>query len=142
MLTGCVMARIRRPRKTYRPKRKVKRICSDCSSQRLEEAAHRAVYEGSPYHRNPKAGRIPASRRYPAASKCDQKWTLDLATKALQEAIRAGLVSDDWRGDFPRYAWYQDGLVLYEAVLSNQERGSYHGYPLNGKEEWPQGLEK
>ena len=136
------MATIRRPRTTYRANRRVKQVFHDCSPEKLEEAASRAVYVSSPYHLNPKSGRVPASRRYPGASKCDEKWTLEMATEALRDAIRAGFVSHDWRGDFPRNAWYKDGPVVYEATLSNREQGAYHAYPLNEKEERPRGLEE
>lgn len=104
-------------------------------------AAAAARYEGSPYHRPAASGQSVASRRYPAASKCDPKWTRESATDALREGIRLGLVSVDaeWRGIFPRYVWYVDGAVAYQAMLHNEVSGAYHAFPLN-REEWPIGL--
>jgi hypothetical protein len=65
-----------------------------------------------------------------------------LATVALRHGIEQGLVSNDgeWRGAFPRYVWYKDGAVVYQAFLHNEVSGAYHAFPLN-KEEWPSGLE-
>jgi hypothetical protein len=134
------MAKARRPQKTARPKRKTKRIQSGIAREVLVQAASQAKYESSPYHRNPKSGKIPVGRRYPAASKCHEKWDVKLAERALRQSICKGLVSDNWKGDFPRKVWYRDGAVVYEAVLSNHHQGTYHGYPLNSPEEWPHGL--
>jgi hypothetical protein len=79
-------------------------------------------------------------RPFPHASKCPSWWDLIGATRALKEAIRIGCVSAEWRGGFPRFAWYMDGETLYEAALSNQDNGEYHAYPLESRNEWPKGL--
>jgi hypothetical protein len=117
-------------------------VWRECPPERLEAAAARVSYEGSPYHRRGAAGQPTAVRRYPAASKCDPKWTRDAATAVLREAIRQSFVprEADWRGIFPRYVWYRDEAVVYQAFLHNETSGAYHGFPLN-KEEWPFGLE-
>jgi len=133
---------IRKPIQIRIKRRRVKRIWRDCPWERLEAAAKNAKYRGSPYHcttRN--KGIVAAVRPYPLASKCADKWTHEVALKALVDGIKAGLVSDDWRGGFPRNVWFLDGVVVYEALLSNQVLGEYHGYPLNSREEWPTGLE-
>lgn len=44
-------------------------------------------------------------------------------------------------GEFPRYVWYQDAGIVYEARLTNKELGEYKGYPLNA-DEWPHGIER
>lgn len=135
---------IKRPHFTaaLRPNRRPRSIWRECPAERREAAAAVVIYEGSPYHRRGGAGQPTATRRYPAASKCDAKWTNELATQALRSAILQGLVSpdDDWRGSFPRYVWYRDGAVVYQAFLHNEGSGAYHAFPLN-KEEWPVGLE-
>lgn len=120
-----------------RPNRRPRSIWRECPTERLEAAVKKAWYEGSPYHRQ--GG---ARRRYPAASKCDTKWTQDLATAALRDGIRQGLVGPEieWRGEFPRYVYYMDDAVVYQALLHNEVSGAYHAYPLN-KDEWPVGLE-
>jgi hypothetical protein len=46
----------------------------------------------------------------------------------------------EWRGVFPRYAWHKDGEIVYQAVLSNEEQGDYHAYPLEDPQEWPRGM--
>src|SRR5690606_9826605 len=101
---------------------------------RLREAATTAWYGGSAYHR-PAGSKMgpPAARRHPHASKCDPRWTKDMATQALREAIRAGRVSMAWDGTFPRYAWHQEDAALYEARLTNSQSGEYHAYPLEDK---------
>lgn len=121
-----------------RPNRRVKAIWNDCPSEQLKTAATIAIYEGSAYHRRRGNGNS-ATRRYPAASKCDDRWTNDTATKALRSAISQGHVSDDWRGGFPRNVWYVADEVVYEAFLHNEGVGAYHAFPLN-EDEWPRGL--
>jgi hypothetical protein len=51
-------------------------------------------------------------------------------TGVLQEAIRRQCVGSEFRGGFPHLVWgrYQD--ELYEAQLTNQGNGAYHGYPV------------
>jgi hypothetical protein len=111
---------------------------------RLVQAANRAEYLRSPYHSRPAPGEndggplLAARRRF--ASKCDVKWVPRAATAALQRAIQDGLVSAEWRGTFPRYAWHRDGDTVYQAVLSNEELGQYHAYPLEDPREWPKGM--
>jgi hypothetical protein len=130
-----------------KPKRRVKKvgprrvIATEIDHDKLASASAEARYGGSPYHRPPgsKMG-PPVKRTYPHASKCDPKWTPQSAVQALKEAIAAGFVSEEWRGDFPRYAWYRDRDVVYEAVLSNRVAGEYHAYPLSEKHEWPRGM--
>ena len=104
----------------------------------IRHAAETARYAGSPYHRlaNSKMGR-PAGRRWPAASKCEPDWTQENATNALRSAIRAGMVSSDWKNGYPVLAWHRKGDVLYEARLSNSGLGEYHAYPLESPLEWP-----
>mgnify|MGYP000700245894 CR=1 FL=1 len=47
-----------------------------------------------------------------------------------------GAVSANFEGSFPRYAWFKNEGVVYEARLINRELGQYKGYPLND-DEWP-----
>jgi hypothetical protein len=111
------------------------------SQEELLRAAEAARYVSSPYHRPARSPMGPALHRpFPHASKCPTSWDLTGATRALKEAIRTGCVSAEWRAAFPRFAWYVDGEILYEAVLSNQDRGEYHAYPLESRSEWPKGL--
>ena len=107
------------------------------------EAALKAIitkvrYTGSPYHRSPgsKAGAI--AKRAGLSSRCPPTWTNATATEALRLAISEARVSCFWEGSgFPRYVWYLDGDVLYEARLTNRENGEYHGYPLEDRWQWP-----
>ena len=82
----------------------------------------------------------PKARRHTFSSICDPKWTLETATEALRRAIQAGLVSEEWKGDFPRYAWHREDAIVYQAFLSNETLGEYHAYPLEDDHEWPKGM--
>jgi hypothetical protein len=104
----------------------------------LQEAAERARYVSSPYHR-PRGSLLGKSvgRKWLHASKCDVKWTRAEANRALKDSIIAGTVSAAWIDGFPRCVWYQDDDVLYEARLSNRGLGDYHAYPLEDRGQWP-----
>ena len=130
-----------KPRRQPSPVRRAKVLMQDPPEQALLDAAEAARYVSSPYHRRPSSPMgTPIRRPYPHSSTCPTSWDLTGATRALKEAIRTGCVSAEWRAAFPRFAWYVDGEILYEAVLSNQDRGEYHAYPLESRSEWPKGL--
>ncbi|MEI8393551.1 MAG: hypothetical protein WCF85_02365 [Rhodospirillaceae bacterium] len=127
--------------KPQRIKRKLgceKKLADSLSQAQLDNAAENARYVGSPYHRPPGSpmGAFKV-RKYPQASQCAIKWTLELANQALKASIKQGIVSSNWDGAFPRNTWHFDNETLYEAVLSNKEQGEYHAYPLNEEREWP-----
>lgn len=54
-----------------------------------------------------------------------------VAEALLREGLRRGVVSSQYRGQWPQNVWAvgQAGLVV-EAMLGNQELGEYHGYPM------------
>lgn len=62
---------------------------------------------------------------------------------ALRQAILAGCVDVEFRGDFPARVWAFVNGTLHEARLTNEQSGEYHGFPLQ-YEEWqpkdPDGL--
>ncbi|AFM23638.1 hypothetical protein Desti_0919 [Desulfomonile tiedjei DSM 6799] len=103
--------------------------------------AERVSYIGSPEHKDtPSFAGQPRPRA--DASLCDRQLSQDheRVTQWLQTAILRGAIGGMYEGDFPRYVWYKDGDVVYEARLVNRESGEYKGYPLN-KTEWPEGLD-
>lgn len=51
--------------------------------------------------------------------------------RVLREAIEAGVVDLQFRGDFPARVWAKVNGTVHEARLENQETGEYHGFPLN-----------
>jgi hypothetical protein len=55
----------------------------------------------------------------------------------LQRAILAPTVHEQFAGDFPRRAWAFINGILHEAKLTNQVTGTYHGFPLEQPEHWP-----
>lgn len=123
------------------PKRKrpVRRqIAGPVAGMDLHEIARRVSYIGSPEHEE-----TPSFAGQPRAdaSVCDRRLAQDReqVTEWLRTAIQRGAMSRLFEGAFPRYAWYKDGTVVYEARLVNRELGEYKGYPLNDTE-WPEAL--
>lgn len=98
-------------------------------------------YTGSPYHRSPGSKAGPSVKRAGLTSRCPPSWTNASATEALRRSVSEVLVSQYWEGGFPRFVWYLDGDVLYEARLTNQGNGEYHGYPLEDRWQWPKQLQ-
>ena len=72
-------------------------------------------------------------------SKCDRfdhaEWPR--VEQALRAAILAGCIDAEYRGDFPARAWAYINDTLHEARLSNTGDGSYHGFPLEYPEQFP-----
>ena len=105
----------------------------------LEAVASRAVYAGSPYHKDVPsfAGLVPRPR--PNASICPRRlaWQQEVITGWLRDAIRNGWFSGAWVGPFPTYVWIRRDAVVYEARLTgtSADGGQYHGYPLEADQE-------
>ena len=64
------------------------------------------------------------------ASRCAPQLTRDHAQTALSEAVRRLCVSEDFEGDFPRYAWAWIDETPYVARLTNKVQGAYKGWPI------------
>lgn len=111
------------------------------ATQEAREAlAAKAVYTGSPYHKTGPFGRFPSARPRPDASRCDGSWTVARATDCLRQALRAGhFDAAHVRKGWPKRVWHKDESsdTVYEAILGNDEKGEYHGYPLECRSEWP-----
>jgi hypothetical protein len=111
------------------------------TAQRFTDALRRIItivrYTGSAYHRSRGSKSGPIASRAGISSRCPPTWTNPLATEALKLAISEAKVSCYWEGGFPRHVWHLEGDVLYEARLTNQGNGEYHGYPLEDRWEWP-----
>jgi hypothetical protein len=108
--------------------------------ERLNSAAARAHYVGSPEHkRHPSFAGPPAPRA--TATLCDPQFAQQqtLLTDWVQDAIRRGQVSNKWEGDFPRNVWLRRDGIVYEARLVNQGDGGYKGWQLK-EHEYPEGL--
>lgn len=103
----------------------------------IKVAAAKVRYTGSPYHRSPGSKAGPIGSRVGHASRCPSKWSNLEATRALREAVSDERVSMVWENGYPRYVWYLDEDVLYEARLTNSGNGEYHGYPLEDRWQWP-----
>src|SRR6266851_5577950 len=94
----------------------------------LQAAIDKVRYTGSAYHRAPGSKAGPVAQRAGLTSRCPPNWTNARATEALKKAISEAKVSCYWEQGFPRYVWYLDDDVLYEARLTNRGNGEYHGY--------------
>ena len=106
----------------------------------LEDLARRAVYIGSPEHKD-----VPSFAGQPrlrADASCCPREIKDrnLVCRWLRCAIRRGATGGPWEEGFPRYVWYKDGDTVFEGRLVNRGAGSYKGYPLD-MDEWPEGIE-
>lgn len=107
----------------------------------LADVADRAVYIGSPEHKNlPSFAGPPKLRADASCCPRDLATKQDLVTEWLKEAIRRGVVGGHWEGGFPRYVWFMYEDTVFEGRLVNREAGWYKGYPLNSSE-WPAGVE-
>lgn len=106
----------------------------------LENVANQVTYVGSPEHKDfPSFAGRPRLRA--DASCCPREIRdAEVVTGWLRSAIRRGVVSASWNGDFPRYVWHKQDDTVFEARLVNSGDGSYKGYPLS-TDEWPPGIE-
>lgn len=122
-------------RTTFNPKRRIlPKPATPEAQARLHAIAEQVRYVGSPLHKRSPADfalKPPAAPR-PGKTLCDG--AVDLhhdAQNLLTEGSRRGLVSAQVRNGWPQNVWAvtQSGIAL-EAQLDNEERGSYHGYPM------------
>ena len=97
--------------------------------------AAKVKYIGSPYHKsNPgDFGLTPPTAPRQDATLCDEAGVSSKreAIRLLRKGASYGLVDEHEVNGFPRRIWSvrKDGVV-FEARLSNEEKGQYHGYPL------------
>jgi hypothetical protein len=102
----------------------------------LHELASLATYIGSAEHKDFVSPAGPPRLRSDA-TKCPQDLSFEVIVGWLREALESGDVGGPWQGrPFPQLAWKRIGDTVYEARLSNNEQGWYHGYPLD-RTEWP-----
>ncbi len=101
----------------------------------LEAVAERAVYVGSPHHKDCPSFVTDAPAPRADASICprDLAWRREDIQQWLREAIRKGNVGT-WQRDFPEYVWHKVGDITYEARLMRNETGEYKGHPLERDE--------
>lgn len=102
--------------------------------ERFKEIAQYAKYVGSPFHkRNPADfGLAPPSAPRQGKTLCDGAVNCHQdAQRFLIEGLNKGLVSEQMRNGWPQNVWAvtESGIAL-EAQLDNEEKGTYHGYPM------------
>ena len=119
-------------RRTFNPKRQIRH---DCDPEELLRLLPLVKYTGSPLHKkNPGDFCLnPPAQPRPDKTLCDEAGiTIKAeAQRLLEEGVKRGLVSQQFRGPFPQNIWSvsQDGYPL-EAQLENPSLGTYHGYPV------------
>ena len=120
-------------------RRKIKRksavaLLGTISKGSLEQMAQDARYRPSPYHKSdPAAWGLSRPVPRPDKTVCDGAGITCCrdAVELLKSGIRRGMVSEQQRGDWPQNVWAVDAEgIIYEAQLSNRERGEDHGYPM------------
>ena len=105
----------------------------------LAAVAARASYVGSAEHKRHLSS-VGSPRLRADATPCPPELTdASVLTTWLRAAITRGLTGALWEQGFPRYVWWREGEVCYEARLLNAGAGEYKGWPL-AKDEWPQDL--
>ena len=94
----------------------------------LNSLAATVRYAGSPEHKDVDSfAGIPRPRA--DAAICDASFVSRLGelNEWLREAVASRLYRRTWEGSFPRYAWYRDRDIVYEARLVNRGSGEYKG---------------
>lgn len=121
---------LKKPGRAEKRAFKPKAFRKEKNADLLASVATRVRYLESQHH-CAVGGAQPARRRSQPASKCPRRWTANEALAALRTSIRAGLVSEERNGDFPRYVWYREGEeTIYEARSEPHTPERYHGYPV------------
>lgn len=111
---------------------KARRVVAPPRDVVLAEVAESCRYVGSPYHKDRPSFAGTSHRRRPDASICPPYLAdcRDRVENWLREAVSAGQVGV-WDRGFPRYVWYREGEVVFEARQGAPGSGEYHGYPLS-----------
>ena len=109
---------------------KVRKVEAPPSDLDLQQVARSCRYVGSPYHKDIVSFAGQPELR-PDASICPPELAHnhDRVEAWLRQAVEAGHARG-WRNGYPRYAWYRDGDIIYEAREGSSGSGEYHGYPL------------
>lgn len=127
---------MKHPQKRSKSKRRVMlAVAGTVDRVQLRRMEKTARYCPSPYHKTrPLSGHwLAAPTPRPDKTICDgpSAGSHRNAIELLMAGFRRGMVSRQVRRGWPRNVWAvdEDGVV-YEAQLSNEETGEYHGYPM------------
>lgn len=96
------------------------------------------LYLCSPYHKEGWAVGIPPRSRTDSPSKCPKYLTIEKAQALLslgfQKKYYVGPTKNRWPNKIWSFCHDENGNQFFEAKLSNQETGEYHGYPVSENE--------
>jgi hypothetical protein len=102
---------------------------------KLKKLANKVQYGGNPEHKkNPGDFKLtPPCQPRSAKSLCDavKIFTRRESLRLLRKGLRKGLISDRYKGDWPKNVWAvtEDGYPM-ESQLEDHIIGRYHGYPI------------
>lgn len=133
---------MKRPQRRSKQKQKAEIMPIDqLSSKRRRALAAQAKYFGSPFHkRHPDdygMPELPKPREDKTQCDADRRIRYGEAVRLMKKGFRRGLISVQWRGQWPQNVWAVDANgVVYEAQLQNAEQGEYHGYPMKANDDF------
>ncbi len=112
------------------------------SKEQLQELSRRATCVGGPEHEDRPSPAGPVPRPRPDASICPLATAGEFrrAQGWLRRAIAAGRVRGPHENGWPRDAYHREGDTIFEARLTNREKGEYKGYPIE-PDQLPAGIE-
>lgn len=111
------------PRKRTPPRPRTDLAAVDADGD-IDTLATQARYKQSDYHRDNRTG----WRR--DKTKCPEHVDVDTAEALLVDGIRRRMFSTQRRQTWPQRVWAVAEGVVYEAQLTNNGQGEYHGYPM------------
>jgi hypothetical protein len=119
-------------RRKFNTKRRIRITTGEATLVQLADGVR---YAGNPAHkRNPgDFGLSPPSSPRADKTLCDGARIFEkgVAEELLREGVRRGLISVQERAGFPQNVWaVSDNGTPLEAQLDNQEKATYHGYPM------------
>jgi len=101
----------------------------------LSERAASARYVASAEHKGPGHRFGIQGRLRTDATECPKDLVQDQVETWLRKALREGTAGGGWSSaHYPKYVWTIVDGVVYEARLSNETQGWYHGYPISRAE--------
>lgn len=103
-----------------------------------KKLAENVRYEGSPKH---KVRRVSDPLDGDPA-KCPPDITPQQANKWLRQAVKNGSVQHEAGKTYPKAVWFRKDGNVYKGLITNATQGTYHGFPVWNKLQWPDGIDE